>query len=88
VNTEIFVGATINTPSLLCVEDYLDTLIWSKEIGGLAELIKRSKGNLDIIKEWVSNSHWASFLCEDEKNLSSTSICLKLVDPIDYKPFI
>jgi phosphoserine aminotransferase len=85
VNAEIFLGATINTPSLLCVEDYLDTLIWSKEIGGLAELIKRSKGNLDIIKEWVSTSHWASFLCDDEKNLSSTSICLKLVDPMVLK---
>ena len=85
VNNEIFLGATINTPSLLCVEDYLDTLIWSKEIGGLTELIKRSKENLDIIKEWVSTSHWATFLCDDERNLSSTSICLKLVDPMVIK---
>ena len=82
VNTEIFLGATINTPSLLCVEDFLDALNWSKEIGGLSELIKRSKENLNLIKEWVTSSHWADFLCEDEKNLSNTSICLKLVDPL------
>ena len=64
---DIFLGSTINTPSLLCVEDYLDALVWSKDIGGLPELIKRSNKNLNIIKEWVSNSHWAAFLCEDEK---------------------
>ena len=81
VNMEIFLGSTINTPSLLCVEDYLDALVWSKDIGGLPELIKRSNKNLEIIKEWVSNSYWAAFLCEYENNLSNTSICLKLVDP-------
>ena len=57
VNTEIFSGSTINTPSLLCVEDYLDALVWGKDIGGLPELIKRSNENLEIIKEWVSNSY-------------------------------
>ena len=66
---------------MLCVEDFLDSLYWTKEIGGLPELISRSNNNLNIIKNWVLDSHWADFLCEDVNNLSSTSICLKLVDP-------
>ena len=82
VNTDIFSGATINTPSMLCVEDFLDVLLWSKKIGGLKELIKRSQNNLKIIKDWVISSKWADFLCEDLNNLSNTSICLKLVDPV------
>ena len=81
LNLEIFSGATINTPSMLCVEDFLDALNWTKEVGGLCGLISRSKNNLNIIKNWVSVSHWADFLCEDVNNLSSTSICLKLTDP-------
>ena len=86
LNLEIFSGATINTPSMLCVEDFLDALNWTKEVGGLSGLISRSKNNLNIIKNWVSVSHWADFLCEDVNNLSSTSICLKLTDPkiIDF----
>ena len=91
LNLEIFSGATINTPSMLCVEDFLDALNWTKEVGGLSGLISRSKNNLNIIKNWVSVSHWADFLCEDVNNLSSTSICLKLTDskiidlPIEIK---
>ena len=81
LNLEIFSGATINTPSMLCVEDFLDALNWTKEVGGLSGLISRSKNNLNIIKNWVSVSHWADFLCENVNNLSSTSICLKLTDP-------
>ena len=81
LNFEIFSGATINTPSMLCVEDFLDALNWTKEVGGLSGLISRSKNNLNIIKHWVSTSTWADFLCEDVNNLSSTSICLKLIDP-------
>ena len=81
LNLEIFSGATINTPSMLCVEDFLDALNWTKEVGGLSGLISRSKNNLNIIKNWVSVSHWSDFLCEDVNNLSSTSICLKLTDP-------
>ena len=79
---DIFAGATINTPSMLCVEDFLDALAWANNIGGLSELIRRSKNNLYTIKSWVSNSSWAEFLCEDDSNLSNTSICLKLVDPL------
>ncbi len=80
INLDIFSGSTINTPSMMCVEDFLDVLNWSDEIGGLKELIKRSKDNLDIIKDWVSSSTWVDFLCEDLNNLSSTSICLKFTD--------
>ena len=81
LNLDIFSGATINTPSMLCVEDFLDALNWTREVGGLSALISKSKNNLNIIKNWISDCHWADFLCEDFNNLSSTSICLKLVDP-------
>ena len=80
INLDIFSGSTINTPSMMCVEDFLDVLIWSEEIGGVEELIRRSEDNLNIIKDWVSSSTWANFLCEDLNNLSNTSICLKLID--------
>ena len=80
INLDIFSGSTINTPSMMCVEDFLDVLIWSEEIGGVEELIRRSEDNLNIIKDWVSSSTWADFLCEDLNNLSNTSICLKLID--------
>ena len=65
---------------MMCVEDFLDVLIWSEEIGGIEELIRRSEDNLSVIKDWVSSSTWANFLCEDLNNLSNTSICLKLID--------
>ena len=81
-NHEIFSGATINTPSMICVEDFLDTLNWAKNIGGLSELINRSDKNLSHVKKWISSSHWIDFLAEDSKTISSTSICLKLTDPI------
>ena len=80
INLDIFSGSTINTPSMMCVEDFLDVLVWSQEIGGLKELIRRSKANLSIIKDWVSSSIWADFLCQDHNNLSNTSICLKIID--------
>ncbi|GIS09461.1 MAG: phosphoserine aminotransferase [Alphaproteobacteria bacterium] len=81
INLDIFSGSTINTPSMICVEDFLDVLNWTEEIGGLEELIRRSKDNLNIIKDWVFSSSWVDFLCEDLNNLSNTSICLKLIDP-------
>ena len=77
-NQEIFSGATINTPSMICVEDFLDTLNWAKNIGGLSELINRSDKNLNHVKKWISSSHWIDFLAKDSKTISSTSICLKL----------
>lgn len=80
VNKEIFSGATINTPSLLAVEDHLDALKWAKDLG-LEKLIKRSLDNLDAIASWINQSSWISFLAEDETIRSSTSICMKIVDP-------
>ena len=64
---------------MLCVEDFLDALNWAKSIGGLKELISRSKQNLDLVSNWIGSKNWIEFLCEDESNISSTSICLKFV---------
>ena len=76
----IFEGETINTPSMLCVEDALDGLKWAESIGGLPALIARSAANLEAIEEWAAKSSWAAFLAEDKAIRSNTSICLKIVD--------
>jgi phosphoserine aminotransferase len=76
----IFKGDTINTPSLLCVEDQIDALKWALKIGGVPSLIARSRGNLAALEEWVGASKWAAFLAKDPKARSSTSVCLKIVD--------
>lgn len=76
----IFKGDTINTPSMLCVEDALDSLIWAESIGGLSGLINRSEANLKAIAQWVESSDWADFLAETPETRSCTSICLKIVD--------
>ena len=80
VNNSFFDGATINTPSMLCVEDALDAMAWVESIGGLSGAVKRSENNLEVVKHWVKDSHWIDFLCDDHDNLSSTSICLKIKD--------
>ena len=77
-NAEIFSGATINTVSMLCVEDAIDTLRWVDEVGGLAGLVQRSENNLKALSNWVSKSDWADFLAEDPATRSCTSICLKI----------
>ncbi len=77
----IFEGATINTPSMLCVEDALDSLKWAEQAGGLDALIARSQGNLAAVADWVEASDWIDFLALDPATRSSTSICLKVVDP-------
>ena len=77
----IFAGETINTPSMLCVEDAIDGLKWAESVGGLAGLIARSEANLKVLEDWVAKSDWAGFLAEDKATRSSTSICLKIVDP-------
>jgi len=77
----IFEGETINTPSMLCVEDALDGLRWAESVGGLPGLIARSRANLDAIAKWIEKSNWAAFLAADPATRSSTSICLKIVDP-------
>jgi phosphoserine aminotransferase len=81
LNAEIFEGATINTPSMLCVEDYLDTLNWAKSVGGLKALIGRADANAGAIAEWVARTPWIEFLASDPAIRSNTSVCLKVVDP-------
>lgn len=76
----IFKGDTINTPSMLCVEDALDGLKWAESIGGLSGLINRSEANLAAITKWVEQSNWAAFLAETPEIRSCTSICLKISD--------
>ena len=77
----IFAGETINTPSMLCVEDALDALRWAEATGGLPGLIARSQANLAAMSRWIAQSNWAAFLAETEACRSSTSICLKIVAP-------
>ncbi len=81
VNAEIFEGATINTPSMLCVEDYLDALKWASSIGGLAELRRRADENLGVLADWVAKTAWVDFLAKDPACRSNTSVCLEVVDP-------
>lgn len=77
----IFEGATINTVSMLCVEDAVDGLKWARSIGGLPALIQRSEANLSAVTEWVEKTDWIDFLAEDPSTRSCTSICLKITDP-------
>jgi len=74
----IFKGATINTPSMLCVEDALDGLKWAEEVGGLSGLITRSQANLKVIEDWVSQNNTFDFLAEDQATRSNTSVCLSI----------
>ena len=77
----IFHGETINTPSMLCVEDYLDALEWAKATGGLAALRARADANAGVIADWVARTSWVDFLAHDRSVRSNTSVCLKVVDP-------
>jgi phosphoserine aminotransferase len=81
LNAEIFEGATINTPSMLCVEDYLDALAWSKDVGGLKGLNARADANFAALAAWVEKTPWVDFLAEVPETRSNTSVCLKVVDP-------
>jgi phosphoserine aminotransferase len=81
LNAEIFEGSTINTPSMLCVEDYLDALKWAASIGGLAELKRRADENLGVLEAWAQKTGWVSFLAADPALRSNTSVCLKVIDP-------
>ena len=76
----IFAGETINTPSMLCVEDALDGLRWAESLGGLPELMKRTQANLAAVEAWVAGSTWADFLASEKAHRSSTSICLRIKD--------
>ncbi len=76
----IFEGATINTPSMLALEDYLDALKWAADNGGLQGMIKRANNNTSAIADWVAKTPWVDFLCTDEATRSNTSVCLKITD--------
>ena len=77
----IFEGATINTPSMLCVEDYLDALQWAEAIGGLEGLLRRANKNAAVIADFVDKTAWIDFLAAEPATRSNTSVCLKIVDP-------
>ncbi len=79
-NEAIFRGDTINTPSMLCVEDQLDALRWAERVGGLDGLISRAEANFGVITEWVEESTWADFLAKDPAYCSPTSVCLRISD--------
>jgi phosphoserine aminotransferase len=81
LNEGIFEGATINTPSMLCVEDYLLALDWARSIGGLPALIARADANAAVVDRFVQAHDWIDFLAKDPATRSTTSVCLKFVDP-------
>lgn len=81
VDEKLFLGDTINTPSMLCVEDALDALRWAESVGGVAGMVSRSAANLAALENWVAGADWVDFLAAEPEIRSSTSICLKIVDP-------
>ncbi len=81
LNAEIFEGSTINTPSMLCVEDYLDALAWAEALGGRKGLQERSDANYKVIADWVERTPWVDFLADVPATRSNTSVCLKIADP-------
>ncbi|MFO0204461.1 MAG: phosphoserine transaminase [Alphaproteobacteria bacterium] len=80
VDLEIFEGATINTPSLLATEDYIDALKWAESLGGLEALQARANANAKVLADWVAKTDWVDFLAADVATRSNTSVCLKVVD--------
>jgi phosphoserine aminotransferase len=81
LNEGIFVGETINTPSMLALEDYLDALSWAKSIGGLKALMARADANTKVLTDWQAKTPWVDFLAAEPAIRSNTSVCLKVVDP-------
>ena len=79
--TELFEGGTINTPSMLCLEDYMDALRFVESVGGLKHTIARSDANAAVIADWVAKTPWVDFLAQEPAARSNTSVCLKVVDP-------
>src|SRR5207342_3475084 len=82
LNEGIFAGETINTPSMLCVEDYLDALQWAKSTGGLKATIARSDANAKVLSDWIAETAWVDHLAKHANERSNTSVCLKVVDPV------
>src|ERR1700742_2321877 len=81
LNEGIFAGETINTPSMLCVEDYLDALAWANSVGGLKGLMARADANAKVLADWVARTPWIDFLAKDPAIRSNTSVCMKVIDP-------
>jgi phosphoserine aminotransferase len=81
VTLDLFEGATINTPSMLAVEDAVDALKWAASIGGLEEMKRRANANLGVLESWAQKTGWVAFLAEDPAIRSNTSVCLKVIDP-------
>jgi phosphoserine aminotransferase len=81
LNEGIFTGETINTPSMLCVEDYLDTLQWAKSIGGLKGTVARSDANAKALNDWAARTPWIENLAKNANERSNTSVCLVVTDP-------
>jgi phosphoserine aminotransferase len=81
VTLDLFEGATINTPSMLAVEDAVDALKWAASIGGFAEMKRRADSNLGVLEAWVQKTGWVAFLAADPASRSNTSVCLKVIDP-------
>jgi phosphoserine aminotransferase len=81
LNEGIFEGETINTPSMLCVEDYLDALNWAKSVGGLKGLMARADANAKVLADWKAKTPWIDFLANDPAIRSNTSVCMKVIDP-------
>jgi cytochrome oxidase Cu insertion factor (SCO1/SenC/PrrC family) len=77
----VFEGETINTPSMLCVEDYLDALDWAERIGGLEALYARTNANARVLFDWVERTSWLENLAVDPATRSNTSVCLRIADP-------
>ncbi|MFC0634897.1 phosphoserine transaminase [Brevundimonas balnearis] len=80
-NRALATGTMINTFSVLTIEDWIDALEWAKGVGGLDELVRRTDANFAVLAEWVERSDWIDFLAEDPATRSTTSVCLKIVDP-------
>ena len=78
---DLFEGSTINTPSMLCVEDYLDALAWAESVGGVGGTIARCDANAQVIADWVARTPWIDYLARVPETRSNTSVCLKIVDP-------
>lgn len=81
LNAAIFQGETINTPSMLCVEDYLDALKWAESVGGLSGLMARADANAGVLFDWIERTPWVVNLAKDPATRSNTSVCLQIVDP-------
>jgi len=81
IKEDLFLGSTINTPSMLAVADCIDALNWVEKNGGLSVMKKRCQDNFDLVEKWVSNTDWVDFLAHDQATRSVTSVCLKIVDP-------